>query len=197
MNKYYFPWIAVKPTDDDSEMQAKLAAAAEKHCSGMEQGDIYPCNMNKYEYELAYIIMTSPLQQRNDLEIDCKLCEAARYKAKLMYETGVYAHVVDGIGPNTMVHGFDFNLANGYNKGVSSKANNVESIHASPATPQAAFDSWLTSEAHRRHILGDHSFYRKQNCIGVGYYCDPGFYFTETRKSRYNPHWCVLIAEKN
>lgn len=196
MNKYYFPWIAVKPTDENTEMQAKLAAAAEKHCHGMEQSDLYPHDMNKYEYELAQLIINDPRQQRDTLEIDTILCKAARYKAKLMYTTSTYAHTIDGEGPNTMVARFGFNLVNGYNIYKNASANNVESIHASPATPQATFDSLLTSPAHRSHILAEHSFYRRQTKIGVGYYCDPGFYFAETRISQYNPHWCILIAEQ-
>jgi uncharacterized protein YkwD len=36
-------------------------------------------------------------------------------------------------------------------------------------TPQHAFDAWLNSPGHRKHLLGELDFYKQQTQIGIGY----------------------------
>jgi hypothetical protein len=66
------------------------------------------------------------------------------------------------------------------------RANNVESIAAgTDYTARRAFNAWLRSPGHRRHLLASDNFARAQTRFGVGYARSP--------RSRYT-HYYVFIS---
>lgn len=103
-------------------------------------------------------------QQRPVMTLDKRLVNAANHKAKLLAETGIWAHCIDEYCPNQMIREF------GCNTGLLDKANNVESIVIGEQNPANTIERLKNSQGHRNHILGLEDIYRNQDEIGVGYY---------------------------
>ena len=103
-----------------------------------------------------------------------------------MAARGYFAHTnPDGLGPNALVRQAGYVLPSYYS--TEPAANNIESIAAGPATPEAVLQLLLGSEAHRTHVLGLHDFYAAQVEYGIGYVNAPG--------SKYGHYWVILTAQ--
>jgi len=102
-------------------------------------------------------------QNRPVMHLDERLVNAANYKAKLIAETGIIAHCVNGYCSNQLVH--DFGCKTEY----AGNSNQVESISVGVSTMAEAYESLRRSPSHQPHILGLDMF-SAQDEIGVGYY---------------------------
>lgn len=143
------------------------------------------CDLNEQEAAIAQLMEADPGQNRKDPVCNPILAEVARGRARDMALRDYFSHVnPDGDGPNLLVREAGFLLPDWYTK--DQDANNIESIGAGYDTPQAAWQAWLNSSAHRRHVLGTDPFYASQNSYGVGFYTSPG--------STYKFYWVFISA---
>lgn len=102
-----------------------------------------------------------------------------------MAARGYVAHTnPDGYGPDWLVEqaGFLFPYK------VGKTGNTIESINAGYPTAQESFNGFMDSPPHKRHLLGEHEFFRKQTYYGVGY--------AYLESSQWKHYWCILIAEQ-
>jgi uncharacterized protein YkwD len=132
---------------------------------------------NSQEREIARLVAAHPLQGRPRLVHDAHLHLVARAKARDMARRNYFGHVdPDRIGPNHVVRMTGFRLPSYY--ASNRRANNVESLAAGTNhTPAKAFQAWLKSSGHRRHLLASEAFYQEQTRFGVGYAKSPGSRF--------------------
>ena len=98
-----------------------------------------------------------------------------------------FGHVnPDGYGPNYLVRQAGYPLPTWYDPAPD--GNNIESIAAGYPTPDAVWNAWMTSPAHRNHLLGLDPFWADQIEYGIGYVYDP--------ESDYDHYWVVITAYK-
>lgn len=136
-------------------------------------GIVHAVEPNSVEIEIANLVRRHPAQARADLVYDPRLNVAARAKALDLGRRNFFAHVdPDGYGPNKAVELAGFVLPDWW--GDALDANYIESIAGGYANAQAAFDGWMASAGHKRHILAETSFYADQTRYGVGYAQVPG-----------------------
>jgi hypothetical protein len=140
---------------------------------------------NAQEREIARLTADHPLQGRLRMNHDAHLHLVARAKARDMARRDYFGHAdPDGIGPNHVIRMTGYQLPSHYARGR--RANNVESIAAGTNhTARRAFNAWLSSPGHRRHLLATDNFAREQTRFGVGYARSP--------RSRYT-HYYVFIS---
>lgn len=132
---------------------------------------------NSVEIEIATLARQHPAQARSSMVYDPRLNVVARAKAMDLGRRAYFAHVdPDGYGPNKAVELAGFTLPDWW--GDALNANYVESIAGGYANAQAAFDGWMASAGHKRHILAETDFYAGQTRYGVGYAQVPGSPYT-------------------
>jgi hypothetical protein len=120
--------------------------------------------------EMMRVFTESEWQQRENPTAHPLLMLAAQNKAEDMLRWRYFAHMSQtGIMPNNNVLLTGYPLPAWYDR----HANNVESIGLNYNTPQDLFAAWMTSETHARHVTGSHSFFKNQECFGVGYIKGP------------------------
>lgn len=140
---------------------------------------------NPVEIEIANLTIQHPAQARASMVYDPRLNVVARAKAMDLGRRAYFAHVdPDGYGPNKAVKLAGFNLPGWW--GEALEANYIESIAGGYANAQAAFDGWMASAGHKRHILAETDFYAGQTRYGVGYAQVPG--------SPYNRYYVFISA---
>ncbi len=128
---------------------------------------------NSVEIEIATLAQQHPSQARSSMVYDPRLNVVARAKATDLGRRAYFAHVdPDGYGPNKAVKLSGFTLPDWW--GSELGANYIESIAGGYANAQAAFDGWMASAGHKRHILAETDFYAGQTRYGVGYAQVPG-----------------------
>jgi uncharacterized protein YkwD len=142
------------------------------------------CDLNAEEEAIAVLATGHPDQEREGMRCHEVLAQVARDHAIDM-ATRDYFHSVnpDGFGPNYRVEQAGYELPDWYAQ--KKDANNIESIAAVHLTPGAAWNSWLDSPDHRKHVLGDSDFFEGQTNYGIGY----AFSATSTYK-----HYWVFIS---
>lgn len=104
-------------------------------------------------------------QQRTVMNHNENLQRAASYKARLIYETGVVSHCINGYCPNKMIH--DFGCDNNY----EDNANYVESLAIGSTKPGVVYQALKDSKPHYSHIVGN-GFYNNQSEVAIGVYED-------------------------
>ena len=128
---------------------------------------------NSVELEIAGMANNHAAQQRAEMVYDPILNLVARAKAIDLAERRYFAHVdPDGYGPNKAVSLAGYELPAWW--GDANNLNYIESIAAGYSDASSAFDGWLNSAGHRRHLLGEEGFYARQTRYGVGYVEVPG-----------------------
>jgi uncharacterized protein YkwD len=116
---------------------------------------------------LFALVRDHPGQRREGMERNPKLDEAAQNKAYAALESKTYTHTdKNGVGPNFYARPY-YDLPGYYSR--AKDGNNIESMVMRRLTPQHAFDAWLNSPGHRKHLLGELDFYKQQTQIGIGY----------------------------
>ncbi len=141
------------------------------------------CGHDEKAIRLAKLIIESTEQNRIDLVCNNLLASVAQEKAKAMAKINKISHTIDHITANEFLKQHGVKLPNHY----QILGNQAEAIQGGMETSQEAFDYFMTSHSHKEHILGENSFYEKQNQIGVGYFHD--------EQSKYEDFWVVYITE--
>jgi uncharacterized protein YkwD len=139
------------------------------------------------EQALATRLVGDRGQRRSSrqMTLDPILTAVARARAADMGKRRYFAHVnPDGYGPNYLARAAGYGLPDSWSGGRS--ANYIESIGAGYPTPEAAWEGWMHSPAHRTHLLASSAFYRDQTSFGIGSYSDPA--------SPYRRYWVIITA---
>ena len=137
------------------------------------------------EETFADLMRSHPDQRRTKLVQNARLMQVAEGKAADMAARAYFSHTnPDGIGPNYLVEQAGYDLPDWYCQDLS--CNNIESIAGGYCTPEDAFKNLLASSGHRRHLLGESSFYAEQTDYGIGFIKDPG--------SPYTYYWVIITA---
>ena len=143
------------------------------------------CGLSPEARELAAFIMQDKQQQRQQLHCNASLSIIAAAKAKEMAEQQLVTHFGQG-GANRRLRNSGYPLAARY---PSYFSNHVESVAGGNATAEEMWNVFSASTGHRRHLLGEHLFFRQQNEIGVGFAHAPG--------TEHEYYWVVYIAESD
>lgn len=119
------------------------------------------------------LLKSHPKQNRPEMQEDPRLSKAARARARDMATRAYFSHTdPDGNGPHVYVKRAGYRLPNSYQSGR--KANYVESILGGSGTAANALEQWMSSSAHKKHLLAESGFYKKQTRYGVGQVTVPG-----------------------
>lgn len=138
---------------------------------------------DEFVQELFDLMSHDPAQQRPMLMPNDKLMSAAYSHAVDMATRDFFSHETpDHIWPNQRVREAGYHLPDDW----PNDKNYVESICAGQPTPQEAWNAWMHSESHSRHLLGLTPFFAAQTNVGIGY--------TRNDKSIYHWYWCVVSA---
>ena len=143
------------------------------------------CTPNAQEQAVADLMRQDPRQQRALMRCDPILAKVARERAEDMGRRGYFSHInPEGFGPNHLVQQAGYLLPSFYMQ--SFPANNLETISAGYATPEATWNGWMKSTAHRTHLLGLDRFWAEQTDYGIGYAYVAG--------SLYSHYWVVITG---
>lgn len=148
---------------------------------GAESGS---CGNNEQARLLAQLIKSDPEQKRTEIRCNKILTEAAEAKAKKMAEHGLVMHNLGG-SPNARLQQAGYKLPDRY--GYLFDSNQVEAIAGGYADAHEVWEGFKDSFGHRRHLLGEHEFYIKQDEIGVG--------FVKKWKSPHVEYWVVYLTK--
>jgi uncharacterized protein YkwD len=114
--------------------------------------------------EAAFYWIHQPGNLRPSMIENSSLMSAAQWRAEYVDSTGFFNHCTkEGDCPNRIIKRF------GCNHPYNENGNAVESIVKGTKSAKKAFDSLLSSEFHRQHLLGTNSMTVKQIYYGVGY----------------------------
>ncbi|MFN3555646.1 MAG: CAP domain-containing protein [Bacteroidales bacterium] len=153
--------------------------------SSQKQG--HPNELSQKEQEFITILLSDSRQGRAELVFDPVLHRVARERARDMAMRNYFSHTnPDGIGPNHLLREAGYVLPGFYGRRLND--NNVESIGGGYSTAAEAYNGWLNSPGHRRHLLGEIDFWRRQTHFGIGYYYNPN--------SVYQHYWAFITAPK-
>lgn len=112
------------------------------------------------------LLLSHPLQQRKTLQYSTCLQQSADVKARLLLETGIISHTINGIAPNALARSYCSNLATEY----EDNKNYIESLVVGAKEADTAFNSLMNSPKHKEHLMGESDFYKEQQWYAVGYY---------------------------
>lgn len=116
--------------------------------------------------DIFNLIAASPHQQRRGMRIHPLLMIAAQAKAEDMSALNYFAHTSpSGETANENIRKTGYKLPDYY----PVKGNMCESLSVGGNRPADNVAGWYRSERHRGHVFGLDSFYRNQECIGVGH----------------------------
>lgn len=143
------------------------------------------CDFTPLEAAFMRILKADARQRRAGITCNPVLLRIARARARDMAERGYFSHTnPDGDGPNILLLRAGYALPSWW--GNRRDANNIESISAGRATAAAAYQGWMNSPGHRRHVLGEIPFYAGQTVVAIGHYYAAG--------STYRHYWVFLSA---
>ena len=138
---------------------------------------------NAQELDIANRMANASGQRRALLTFDPILSQVARERAADMAKRGYFDHInPDGHGANYLVRKAGYVLPSSY----PSDGNNLESIAAGGSTAATTWSDWMGSPDHKKHLLGEISFFAVQTAYGIGYY--------EAAGSQYRHYWVVITA---
>ena len=138
---------------------------------------------NAQELDIASRMQSASGQRRAFLTFDPILSQVARERAADMAKRGYFDHTnPDGHGANYLVRKAGYILPSGY----PGDGNNIESIAAGGSSAGTTWGDWMGSPDHKKHLLGEISFFAAQTSYGIGFYEDAG--------SPYRYYWVVITA---
>ena len=147
--------------------------------------DALPCVPAKQEEEIASLARNHPGQGRPTMDCHPILAQVARERALDMGVRDYFSHVnPDGYGPNYLVRQAGYRLPSWWK--TDPELNYIESIAGGYPTAGEAWNAWLGSPAHRRHVLGEIDFFAEQTNYGIGYAFVLG--------SEYGHYWVFISA---
>ena len=122
------------------------------------------CQLSQKEVAFLKIYFKDSRQRRRKPVCHPTLLQLARERARDMAVRRYFSHTnPDGIGPNYLLQKKGYKLPKYWGKGKSS--NYIESISAGRSTAGAAYQGWMKSPGHRRHVLGTSKFYGGQSVV--------------------------------
>ena len=145
------------------------------------------CSPSTQQLGIADLAEAHAEQGRATMSCHLTLSQVAQARAEDLATRNYFGHTnPDGDGPNQLVREAGYILPSFYS--TVRTANNIESITAGTNldTAQEAFDSWLSSGAHRPHLLGLTGFTADQIEFGVGYAFDAN--------SDFGHYWVFISA---
>jgi uncharacterized protein YkwD len=140
------------------------------------------CGLNEKAIQLAQMLVESTNQRRVNLTCNSKLAVAASQKAQVMAQKEKVLHNLNNTSPNELLKNNGVVLPLYYAK----IGNQVESVLGGMQTAAESYQLFMTSEIHKKHLLGENDFYQRQTQIGVGYYFD--------KKTKHMDYWVVYIT---
>ncbi len=143
------------------------------------------CGEDRQSMVLAKWLIESDGQQRQELTCNKTLSLVALDKAKAMAKDGRVAHNINNTTPNQLLRMAGISLPKIY----EITGNQVEAVSGGKKTAIETFDYFMTSPDHKAHLMGENSFYLKQNTIGVGHYYDVN--------TSHMDYWVVYITALN
>lgn len=143
------------------------------------------CDLSAQEVQLLSLAESHPQQRRLTLTCSPTLAAVARARALDMGRRDYFSHVnPDGLGPNYLVRQAGYDLPAWWPS--DPRANNIESIGGGYATAQKAWQAWLNSSMHEKHVLGLDDFWARQTNIGIGY--------AYVEDSEFKHYWVFISA---
>jgi len=143
------------------------------------------CSLNAQEQAVASLAINHPDQGRKTLDCHPILAQVARERALDMGTRRYFSHTnPDGYGPNYLVRQAGYQLPSWWP--TEPTENYIESIAGGYPTPEAAWQAWLDSPGHQRHVLGENEFWAEQTNYGIGYAYVAG--------SPYRHYWVFITA---
>ncbi len=133
------------------------------------------CQFSDTERRFMEIFHADKLQNRKSITCDPRLLTLARSRAEDMAKRSYFSHTnPDGHGPNYLLTMLGYVLPDFWDK--TGSANYIESIYygsgGNRGTPEDAYDTWMHSSGHRRHVLAEDEFYSTQSVAAVGHYAN-------------------------
>lgn len=131
------------------------------------------CLFSVTERRFMDIFYADKLQNRKSITCDSRLLTLARARAEDMAKRAYFDHTnPDGHGPNYLLTLLGYVLPDFWDK--TGSANYIESIYygsgGNRGTPEDAYDTWMHSSGHRRHVLAEDTFYATQSVAAVGHF---------------------------
>lgn len=143
------------------------------------------CGNSPQAVQLAELIRDHNQQLRTDIRCNPKLAQIAEYKATLLSEHNMIMHNIGYQTPNQLLRKKGYALSEVY----PVLGNQVEALAAGENNAKETLQQLLNSKSHRRLLLGEESFYKPQNEIGVAY--------IKQSKSPYGHYWVIYLADTN
>lgn len=113
------------------------------------------------------------------------LAQVARERALDLGNRNYFSHVnPEGNGPNFLVRQAGYQLPSWWS--TDPAHNYIESIAGGYPTAESAWNAWLKSSGHRRHVLAENDFWAEQTNFGIGY--------AFVSNSKYCHYWVFLSA---
>jgi len=148
--------------------------------------DLADCGLSRAERELLERLASVPRQQRSQLRCDRTLHAFARQRGMDMARRGYFAHMTpERVGPNDLLRDTGYPLPSLYPGLIG---NSVEAIVAGYDDAERVLTELLASPPHRRHVLGEEPFFRRQNEIAVAHVHDP--------ESEFGDYWVIVMARR-
>jgi len=142
-------------------------------------------SLTQIEQDFMRILRADPRQKRTRLTLNPVLQRVARERAKDMAQRNYFSHTnPDGDGPNILLKRAGYRLPSWW--GTARNANNIESISGGRSTARSAYDGWMNSPGHKKHVLAEIGFYAGQTVVAIGHYYDA--------RSTYRHYWVFLSA---
>lgn len=138
---------------------------------------------DEFIYRLFFLMGSDSRQKHPLLTPNDKLAAAAQAHARNMATNNYFSHVAPGnIWPNQRVRAAGYHLPDDW----PDDANYVESICAGQPNAEEAWNAWMHSPSHSKHLLGLSDFFAAQTNVGIGY--------AFKSNSTYQHYWCVVTA---
>lgn len=133
----------------------------------------------------AYEILRYHPEQKRTVLIPLNSLEyGARHKAYDLGDREYFSHLSpDGENANRLARRYENNLPTYYPE----NGNSIESLLGGTDDPEKMINFLLLSPGHRKHLLGENEFFRRQSYIGIGFEFVSG--------SPYSFYWCIWITE--
>lgn len=142
------------------------------------------CGISDKAQQLAKLIITDDEQVRPIIRCNKLLSEIALIKANKMLEFGLVTHNLGG-SPNSLLRNSNYELPDYY--GSNFNSNQVEAIAGGYTSPEEVWSAFKHSDAHRVHLLGEHTFYAEQDELGIA--------FISEWSSPHVEYWVVYLTK--
>lgn len=147
--------------------------------------DYSDCGLNSKARKLAQLIAEDDEQQRAEIYCNKLLTKIATDKAREMALNDEVTHQDVFGGPNKRLAQLGFKLS----AEEQEPFNTVEAILGGYEYPDEVWISFQSSFPHKRHLLGEHPYFKKQSQLGVGYF--------KKKQSSSLYYWVVYFAQES